>query len=42
VPVQPFARATFRHAPELFAINDRDADWHTGYDVGFRCAQDAR
>jgi formylglycine-generating enzyme required for sulfatase activity len=42
VPVQPFGRATHRHAPELFAINDRDTDWHTGYDVGFRCAQDAR
>ena len=42
VPVQPFARATSRHAPELFAINDRDTDWHTGYDVGFRCAKDAR
>jgi formylglycine-generating enzyme required for sulfatase activity len=42
VPVHPFTRATSRHAPELFAINDRDTDWHTGYDVGFRCAKDAR
>lgn len=39
VPAQPFARAANRHAPELFAINDRETDWHTGYDVGFRCAK---
>jgi formylglycine-generating enzyme required for sulfatase activity len=42
VPALPFARAANRHAPELFAINDRDKDWHTGYDVGFRCAKNAR
>lgn len=42
VPAQPFARVTHRHAPELLAINDRAADWHTGYDVGFRCAKNAR
>jgi iron(II)-dependent oxidoreductase len=42
VPAQPFARATHRYAPELFAINDRATDWHTGYDVGFRCAKDSR
>jgi formylglycine-generating enzyme required for sulfatase activity len=41
VPALPFARSTNRHAPELFAIDDRDTDWHTGYDVGFRCAKDA-
>jgi formylglycine-generating enzyme required for sulfatase activity len=41
-PAVPFARAANRHAPELFAINDRDTDWHTGYDVGFRCAQNAK
>lgn len=39
-PAMPFARATNRHAPELFAVIDRDTDWHTGYDVGFRCAKD--
>jgi len=42
VPAQPFARVTHRHAPELLAVTDRATDWHTGYDVGFRCAKDAR
>ncbi len=40
-PVRPFARVTHRFAPELLPIELRDENWHTGFDVGFRCAKDA-
>ncbi len=39
-PVQPFARVAHRYAPELLPMESRDSSWHTGFDVGFRCAKD--
>ena len=39
-PVQPFSRTAHRFAPKLIPEAERDIHWHTGFDVGFRCAQD--
>lgn len=38
-PVQPFARIAARYAPKLLPMEMRDDNWHTGFDVGFRCAK---
>jgi iron(II)-dependent oxidoreductase len=38
-PLQPFARVAHRYAPDLLPMELRDSNWHTGFDVGFRCAK---
>ncbi len=37
--VQPFARVAARYAPKLLPMEQRDSEWHTGFDIGFRCAK---
>ena len=41
-PVYPFARVAGRLPAEQLPKNERDANWHTGFDKGFRCAMELR
>jgi formylglycine-generating enzyme required for sulfatase activity len=39
-PLSPFARSAHRYTPDQWPIDERDENWHTGFDKGFRCAKD--
>ncbi|MBI3621429.1 MAG: formylglycine-generating enzyme family protein [Nitrospirae bacterium] len=41
-PVYPFARVAARLPVELLPMDQRDPNWHTGFDKGFRCAKDVK
>jgi formylglycine-generating enzyme required for sulfatase activity len=39
-PLSPFARSAHRYTPDQWPVDQRDENWHTGFDKGFRCVQD--
>ncbi|MEW6325847.1 MAG: SUMF1/EgtB/PvdO family nonheme iron enzyme [Nitrospirota bacterium] len=39
-PLSPFARSAHRYTPDLLPMDQRDENWHTGFDKGFRCVKD--